>query len=129
MNICVHQAPPKYAFKYGVNDYHTGDVKSQHETRDGDVVKGMITTSLFVVESYINFLDLNRPILSGRTRRFHSYRWLHRWQAQRIQRCCSQDSTNSLARTSTSRTRIALLNMCEDRSGGHQPPKLPIQYS
>lgn len=34
------QAPPKYAFKYGVNDYHTGDVKSQHETRDGDVVKG-----------------------------------------------------------------------------------------
>lgn len=35
------QAPPKYAFKYGVNDYHTGDVKSQHETRDGDVVKGM----------------------------------------------------------------------------------------
>lgn len=35
------QAPPKYAFKYGVNDYHTGDVKSQHETRDGDVVKGI----------------------------------------------------------------------------------------
>ena len=35
-----YYAPPKYAFKYGVNDYHTGDVKSQHETRDGDVVKG-----------------------------------------------------------------------------------------
>lgn len=34
------QAHPKYAYKYGVNDYHTGDVKSQHETRDGDVVKG-----------------------------------------------------------------------------------------
>lgn len=33
-------AHPKYAFKYGVSDYHTGDVKSQHETRDGDVVKG-----------------------------------------------------------------------------------------
>ena len=33
-------APPKYAFKYGVNDFHTGDVKSQHETRDGDTVKG-----------------------------------------------------------------------------------------
>ncbi|XP_055529167.1 cuticle protein 19 [Wyeomyia smithii] len=35
-----YYAPPKYAFKYGVNDFHTGDVKSQHETRDGDVVKG-----------------------------------------------------------------------------------------
>lgn len=23
-----------------MSDYHTGDVKSQHETRDGDVVKG-----------------------------------------------------------------------------------------
>ncbi|XP_051859895.1 adult-specific cuticular protein ACP-22 isoform X1 [Drosophila albomicans] len=35
-----YYAPPKYAFKYGVNDFHTGDVKSQHETRDGDTVKG-----------------------------------------------------------------------------------------
>lgn len=34
------QAPPKYSFKYGVNDYHTGDIKSQQESRDGDVVKG-----------------------------------------------------------------------------------------
>lgn len=34
------QAYPKYSFKYGVNDFHTGDVKHQHETRDGDVVKG-----------------------------------------------------------------------------------------
>lgn len=40
-NFCdYHQAHPKYAYKYGVNDYHTGDVKSQNETRDGDVVKG-----------------------------------------------------------------------------------------
>lgn len=36
----VSQAHPKYSFKYSVNDYHTGDVKSQHEVRDGDVVKG-----------------------------------------------------------------------------------------
>lgn len=28
------QAPPKYAFKYGVNDYHTGDVKSQVNSSD-----------------------------------------------------------------------------------------------
>ncbi|XP_057666517.1 cuticle protein 21-like [Diorhabda carinulata] len=31
---------PKYAFKYGVHDPSTGDVKSQKEVRDGDVVKG-----------------------------------------------------------------------------------------
>lgn len=36
----IFQAPPKYTFKYGVNDYHTGDIKSQQESRDGDVVKG-----------------------------------------------------------------------------------------
>ena len=31
---------PHYNFAYDVNDWHTGDVKSQHEERDGDVVKG-----------------------------------------------------------------------------------------
>ncbi|NP_001166641.1 cuticle protein 8-like [Bombyx mandarina] len=31
---------PKYAFNYGVKDLHTGDIKSQQEQRDGDVVKG-----------------------------------------------------------------------------------------
>lgn len=31
---------PRYAFNYGVADHTTGDVKSQHETREGDVVKG-----------------------------------------------------------------------------------------
>ncbi|XP_052738599.1 cuticle protein 8-like [Bicyclus anynana] len=31
---------PKYEFEYKVEDHHTGDIKSQHETRDGDVVKG-----------------------------------------------------------------------------------------
>ncbi|XP_055376180.1 cuticle protein 7 [Condylostylus longicornis] len=31
---------PKYAYNYGVADAVTGDVKSQHEVRDGDVVKG-----------------------------------------------------------------------------------------
>jgi hypothetical protein len=31
---------PKYSFEYGVADAHTGDKKSQSETRDGDVVKG-----------------------------------------------------------------------------------------
>lgn len=36
----MFQDHPKYSFNYGVADHHTGDVKSQHETRDGDVVKG-----------------------------------------------------------------------------------------
>ncbi|KAG8323055.1 pupal cuticle protein Edg-84A-like [Homalodisca vitripennis] len=31
---------PKYKFEYGVHDSHTGDVKSQKEERDGDVVHG-----------------------------------------------------------------------------------------
>nr|AYA49925.1 cuticular protein 107 [Leptinotarsa decemlineata] len=32
--------PPKYEFKYGIEDPHTGDAKTQYEVRDGDVVKG-----------------------------------------------------------------------------------------
>ncbi|XP_045472180.1 cuticle protein 7-like [Harmonia axyridis] len=35
-----YYAHPKYEFNYGVQDGHTGDQKSQHEVRDGDVVKG-----------------------------------------------------------------------------------------
>ncbi|XP_065164262.1 cuticle protein 18.6-like [Atheta coriaria] len=38
-----YYAHPKYSYKYGVNDFHTGDIKSQHESRDGDVVKGSYT--------------------------------------------------------------------------------------
>nr|XP_034824565.1 cuticle protein 19-like [Maniola hyperantus] len=33
-------AHPKYDFSYSVADGHTGDNKSQHESRDGDVVHG-----------------------------------------------------------------------------------------
>ncbi|XP_063219875.1 cuticle protein 19-like [Bacillus rossius redtenbacheri] len=39
----AHHEPyafPQYEFKYGVHDPHTGDVKNQWESRDGDVVKG-----------------------------------------------------------------------------------------
>ncbi|XP_065164256.1 cuticle protein 19-like [Atheta coriaria] len=39
-HVVDYVAYPKYAFKYGVEDHHTGDHKSQHEERDGDVVKG-----------------------------------------------------------------------------------------
>lgn len=31
---------PKYEYHYKVEDEHTGDYKEQHETRDGDSVKG-----------------------------------------------------------------------------------------
>ncbi|XP_017784709.1 PREDICTED: uncharacterized protein LOC108568246 [Nicrophorus vespilloides] len=34
---------PQYSYEYGVQDAHTGDVKNQHEERDGDVVKGYYT--------------------------------------------------------------------------------------
>ncbi|RZC37614.1 Chitin bind 4 domain containing protein, partial [Asbolus verrucosus] len=33
-------AHPRYSYNYGVADGLTGDQKSQHEVRDGDVVKG-----------------------------------------------------------------------------------------
>ncbi|KAG5875573.1 hypothetical protein JTB14_009186 [Gonioctena quinquepunctata] len=36
----VAEAPAQYDFGYSVNDPHTGDSKSQHESRNGDVVHG-----------------------------------------------------------------------------------------
>ncbi|KAF6212015.1 hypothetical protein GE061_012533 [Apolygus lucorum] len=38
-----YYAPPHYAYEYKVHDSHTGDIKSAHETREGDVVKGYYT--------------------------------------------------------------------------------------
>ncbi|XP_013177849.1 PREDICTED: cuticle protein 7-like [Papilio xuthus] len=35
-----YYAHPKYDFAYSVADPHTGDHKSQHESRDGDAVHG-----------------------------------------------------------------------------------------
>jgi len=35
-----YYAVPRYQYSYGVNDAITGDVKSAHEARDGDVTKG-----------------------------------------------------------------------------------------
>ncbi|KPI94209.1 Cuticle protein [Papilio xuthus] len=35
-----YDAHPQYSFAYDVQDGLTGDSKSQHETRDGDVVRG-----------------------------------------------------------------------------------------
>ncbi|XP_055599959.1 larval cuticle protein A2B-like [Uranotaenia lowii] len=36
-------APANYEFSYSVHDEHTGDIKSQHETRHGDQVQGQYT--------------------------------------------------------------------------------------
>ena len=35
-----HHAPAHYDFSYSVHDEHTGDIKSQHESRNGDAVHG-----------------------------------------------------------------------------------------
>ncbi|XP_057651049.1 cuticle protein 7-like [Diorhabda carinulata] len=35
-----YSAPAHYDFSYAVEDHQTGDIKSQQETREGDVVKG-----------------------------------------------------------------------------------------
>ncbi|XP_063361304.1 cuticle protein 8-like [Cydia amplana] len=38
--LIEEHGPAKYEYAYSVEDPHTGDHKSHHETRDGDVVKG-----------------------------------------------------------------------------------------
>ncbi|XP_013178181.1 PREDICTED: cuticle protein 7-like [Papilio xuthus] len=35
-----YYAAPHYSYEYSVADSHTGDIKSQHESREGDVVRG-----------------------------------------------------------------------------------------
>lgn len=74
-----YYAHPKYAYKYGVNDYHTGDVKSQHETRDGDVVKG--SYSLVEPDGSVRTVDYTADKHNGfnavvhRTAPVHSHHW------------------------------------------------------
>ncbi|XP_061709484.1 histidine-rich glycoprotein-like [Cydia pomonella] len=52
------QSHPKYEFKYEVEDKHTSDHKTQHEHRDGDVLKG--------------FYSLHEPDGSVRDVHYHS---------------------------------------------------------
>ncbi|GAB0096169.1 cuticle protein 7 [Sergentomyia squamirostris] len=70
-----YYAPPKYAFKYGVNDFHTGDVKSQHETRDGDVVKGQY--SLVEPDGSVRTVDYTADKHSGFNAVVHTTKPLH----------------------------------------------------
>jgi Insect cuticle protein len=57
------QSHPKYSFNYGVNDPHTGDQKSQTETRDGDVVKGQY--SLVEPDGSVRTVDYTADPVNG----------------------------------------------------------------
>ena len=50
-----YDAPAQYEFNYSVHDEHTGDIKSQHEHRDGDNVKGQY--SLIDADGYQRIVD------------------------------------------------------------------------
>ena len=74
--LAVHQAhqvviakdyfsDPKYQFEYGVNDLITGDVKSQVESRDGDVVKG--SYSLNEADGSVRVVDYKADDANGFT--------------------------------------------------------------
>lgn len=57
------QDHPKYAFNYGVQDYHTGDIKHQSEVRDGGVVKGQY--SLVEPDGSIRTVDYTADDING----------------------------------------------------------------
>uniref|UniRef100_A0A8D8L9X5 Cuticle protein 19 n=1 Tax=Culex pipiens TaxID=7175 RepID=A0A8D8L9X5_CULPI len=54
---------PQYSFNYGVHDGLTGDVKSQVESRDGDVVKGQY--SLVEPDGSVRTVDYTADKHSG----------------------------------------------------------------
>ncbi|NP_001166648.1 cuticular protein RR-2 motif 120 precursor [Bombyx mori] len=58
-----YHAHPQYAFEYKVEDPHTGDNKYQHETRDGDVVKGVY--SLHEADGTIRTVEYSADKHSG----------------------------------------------------------------
>lgn len=57
------QSSPRYAFNYGVNDQHTGDIKQQSEQREGDVVKGQY--SLVEPDGSIRTVDYTADPVNG----------------------------------------------------------------
>ncbi|CAB3243175.1 unnamed protein product [Arctia plantaginis] len=59
----AYYAAPKYAFNYGVADPSTGDIKSQHESRDGDVVKGQY--SLVEPDGSVRTVDYTADAIHG----------------------------------------------------------------
>ena len=59
----LSQSHPKYSFNYGVHDGLTGDVKSQHEVRDGGVVKGQY--SLVEPDGSVRTVDYTADDING----------------------------------------------------------------
>lgn len=59
----LSQHHPAYAFSYGVKDLHTGDVKSQWESRDDGVVKGHY--SVLEPDGSIRSVDYTADAKSG----------------------------------------------------------------
>ncbi|XP_058126146.1 pupal cuticle protein Edg-84A-like [Anopheles ziemanni] len=58
-----HHAPANYEFSYSVHDEHTGDIKSQHETRHGDEVHGQY--SLLDSDGHHRVVDYHADHHSG----------------------------------------------------------------
>ncbi|XP_052563177.1 cuticle protein 8-like [Culex pipiens pallens] len=58
-----HHAPANYEFSYAVHDEHTGDIKSQHETRHGDEVHGQY--SLIDSDGHQRIVDYHADHHSG----------------------------------------------------------------
>ncbi|EAT43818.1 AAEL004751-PA [Aedes aegypti] len=58
-----HHAPANYEFSYAVHDEHTGDIKSQHETRHGDEVHGQY--SLLDSDGHHRIVDYHADHHSG----------------------------------------------------------------
>lgn len=63
MRIVCLQSEPNYHFNYGVKDLHTGDLKSQWEHREGDVVKG--SYSLMEPDGSIRTVDYTADSHNG----------------------------------------------------------------
>ncbi|XP_065356343.1 cuticle protein 7 [Calliphora vicina] len=57
------EAPAHYDFSYSVHDEHTGDVKSQTESRKGDVVHGQYT--LIDADGYLRTVDYTSDAHNG----------------------------------------------------------------
>lgn len=63
LSIFLFQAYPKYNFAYSVADPHTGDNKSQHESRDGDAVHGQY--SLVQPDGSVRTVDYSADAHNG----------------------------------------------------------------
>ncbi|XP_017846606.2 cuticle protein [Drosophila busckii] len=57
------EAPAHYQFSYAVHDDHTGDVKSQTESRKGDQVQGQYT--LIDADGYLRTVDYTSDAHNG----------------------------------------------------------------